>query len=178
MKSLVIVALILGTVNLSFSQDKMKKESEDENIKIENLPTVVIKSAEKDFSIYLPDNNPDKDVRKLQERFIAYDLGKDYEGFERYLVIMYIDEGTLTAKYNEHGKLINVVEKYKNINLPDKVIYSIYKNYPEWTVVDDKYLYSQKEGDILKKQYDLKIKKGNLTKKITLKPDGEIISKK
>jgi hypothetical protein len=154
----------------------MENETKNGKINLENLPAVVIKSAGSDFSVYLPDRNADQKIRKLEDEFIAYDLGKDYEGYENYLVIMEIKDGSLAATYNEKGKLIRVVENYKNVKLPSKVIYSVYKMYPGWEIVNDKYLYSQKEGDIQKKQYNLKIKKGKKTRKLTVHPDGEIIA--
>jgi hypothetical protein len=46
-----------------------------------------------------------------------------------------------------------------------------------WQIVNDKYLYSQKEGDILK-QYNLKIKKRKKSRKLTVHPDGEIIAER
>jgi hypothetical protein len=57
-------------------------------MKVEELPAVVIKRIGADFSVYIPDNHPDKDVRRLEEKFIAYDIGTDYEGIESYLLIM------------------------------------------------------------------------------------------
>ena len=88
MKSYIIVLFFLSLTITSYSQDTKDTGSGDGNIKIEELPGVVIKSAGKDFSIYLPDRNPDMAVRNLEEKFIAYDLGKDYEGFESYLVVL------------------------------------------------------------------------------------------
>jgi len=176
MKTYVIFLLVLGLTNISYSQDKMDNDSRNGNISIENLPAVVIKSAGDDFSVYLPDRNADPKMRKLQDSFIAYDLGKNYEGFDTYLVVMEIKGGSLSATYNENGKLISVVENYKDIKLPGDVIYSIYKKFPRWEIVNDKFLYTQKEGDILKKQYNLKIKKGKETKKLTVHPNGEIIA--
>lgn len=176
MKAYIIAMLALGITSLSYSQDKMNDDSEVINYTVENLPAVVIKNAGKDFSIYLPDRNPDSNIRKLENEFIAYNLGKDYEGFDTYLVVMEINNGSLAATYNEKGKLIHVVENYKNIQLPSKVIFSIYKSFPDWEIVNDKYLYSQKEGDIQKKQYHLKIKKGNQTRKLTVHPNGEILA--
>jgi hypothetical protein len=38
------------------------------------------------FSVYIPDNHPDK--IQEEEKFIAYDIGTDYEGTESYLLIM------------------------------------------------------------------------------------------
>ena len=140
-----------------------------------NLPEIVIKKAGADFSVYLPDNNPDPDVRRLEEKFIAYDLGKDYEGNENYLLTMSTKDGSFSATYDEKGKLIRVVENYKNVQLPSVVIYSIYKNFPDWSIVNDKFLYTQTEGDILKKQYNIKIKKNEKVRKLVVHPDGEIV---
>ncbi|MBP6182491.1 hypothetical protein [Flavobacterium sp.] len=169
MKSFIIVILFLSITITSYSQDI------DGNIRMEELPGVVIKSAGKDFSIYLPDKNPDKDVRALEEKFIAYDLGKDYEGYENYLVIMETKNGSLSATYNENGKLIRVVENYKNVRLPSSVIYSVYRAFPEWKIVNDKYLYSQKEGDVIKKEYNLRIKKDKEVRKLVVNANGDIV---
>jgi uncharacterized protein YcnI len=86
--------------------------------------------------------------------------------------------GTLSATYNENGKLISVVENYKDVKLPSPVIYSVYKAYPGWQIVNDKYLYSQKEGDIIKKQYNLKIKKGNDNRRLTVHADGATLAER
>jgi len=64
MKFYVIILLVLGLTNVSYSQDKMDTDSEG-NISMESLPAVVIKSAGDDFSVYLPDSNSDRKVRTL-----------------------------------------------------------------------------------------------------------------
>jgi hypothetical protein len=69
---------------------------------MENLPAVVIKSIEMTFQ-YTPDRNADPKVR-VQDSFIAYDLGVNYEGYDTYLVYMEIKGGSLSATYNENGK--------------------------------------------------------------------------
>jgi hypothetical protein len=166
-----ILILFIGLTSLSYSQVK-----NNGNISMENLPAVVIKSAGDDFSVYLPDRNADPKVRALEDSFIAYDLGKNYEGYETYLVYMEVKGGTLAATYNEKGQLIRVVENYKDVVLPSKLIYEIYKKFPGWEIVNDKYLYSQEKGDILKKQYNIKIKKGNESRKLKVHPDGELIA--
>ena len=121
-------------------------------IKIKELPGVVIKRVGSDFSIYLPDDNPDQRVKTVEEKFIAYDLGKDALGEEEYLLIMKEKNGSLVATYNENGKLMRVVENFKNVRLPNAVIYSIYRTYPGWIIVNDKFLYTQEQGDIIDKQ--------------------------
>lgn len=177
MKTFIIIVLFLGMHITSFSQNKTSGGKEEGAMKSVDLPEVVIKSAGKDFSAYLPDKNPDPHVTQLQNEFIAYNLGKDYEGFDNYLVILEGEKGVLTATYDEKGKLTSVVEKYSNVQLPAPVIYSIYKTYPGWHIVNDKYLYTQENGDITKKEYNLKIKKEKEIIKLKVNPEGEIIAK-
>ncbi|NGY35997.1 hypothetical protein FQU23_000530 [Flavobacterium sp. XN-5] len=176
MKTFVITLLFLGLTFSSYSQEKKTKQDNEQGLmKVEELPAVVIKRVGTDFSIYIPDNNPDKDIRNVQQQFIAYDIGKDYEGYENYLVLMKTTNGSLSATYNEKGKLIRVVENYENILLPNEVIYSIYKKYPGYTIVNDKFLYTQEDGDIMKKQYNVKINNGKKTMRLTVRPNGEIL---
>ena len=173
MKTFIVILLFLGFAVSSYSQKKTEKQ--EGKMDVINLPEIVIKKAGADFSVYIPDDNPDQNVRILEEKFVAYDLGKDYEGAENYLLTMDIKNGSLAATYDENGKLIRVVENYKNVILPSAVIYSIYKNFPDWTIVNDKFLYTQTEGDIIKKQYNVKIKKNKDVRKLVVRPDGEIV---
>ena len=54
-------------------------------------------------------------------------------------------------------------------------IFSIYKKYPGWRIVNDQFLYTQEDGDIIKKQYNLKVKKNKKTRRLVVQPNGEII---
>ena len=168
MKTFIIIFVFLAVTTSSYSQDTGK-------IKIEELPEVIIKRAGKDFSVYLPSNSPDQRVKTVEQKFIAYDLGKDAEGAEEYLVLMQVKNGSLAATYDDKGKLIRVVENFKNVKLPSQVIYSVYRTYPGWTIVNDKFLYTQEKGDVTKKQYNIKIKKDKDIVKLVVKPNGEIV---
>ncbi|SHN11108.1 hypothetical protein [Flavobacterium xinjiangense] len=168
MKTFIIILVFLAISTSSYSQETGK-------IKIEELPEVIIKRAGKDFSVYLPSNSPDQRVKAVEQKFIAYDLGKDAEGAEEYLVIMKAKNGSLAATYDDKGKLIRVVEEFKNVRLPNQVIYSVYRTYPGWTIVNDKFLYTQEKGDVTKKQYNLKIKKDKDVIKLVVKPNGDIV---
>lgn len=178
MKSFIIILLFLGLSTSTYSQDKTKNKEAEGKMRMINLPGVVIKRIGADFSIYLPADNPDQRVKMLEEKFIAYDLGKDFEGFDEYLLTMKTKTGSLAATYNEKGKLVRVVENYKNVRLPSDVIYSIYKTYPQWTIVNDKLLYTQEDGDVVKHQYNVKIKKGKEIRKIMVRANGEIVKVK
>ena len=176
MKVFIMVFFFLGLGTFSYSQENNDNKIKKGSLKAEELPEVVVRSAGKDFSVYMPDRNPDVAVTNIQDEFIAYDLGRNAEGYDTFLVILKNSKGSLAATYDENGKLMSVVEKYENVKLPTAVMYSIHKEFPGWTIVNDKFLYTQKEGDIQKKQYNLKIKKDNKTRSIVVHPNGEIIS--
>jgi hypothetical protein len=174
MKTVILIFLCFST--FVFSQNKRDlQEMNDNNLQLNELPEIVITRMGDDFSAYLPDRHPDANVQQLQKYFVAYGLGKDYEGYDSYLVIMQNAKGTLTASYNHKGKLINVVERYENVTLPNEVIYSVTRNFPGWAIIKDKYLYEQSNGNIDKKQYDIKIRKDNKTKNLRVSSSGEIL---
>lgn len=173
MKVLIFCLLFFVCATVTYSQEQ--KVDNKLNVEITNLPEVVIHKAEKDFSVYLRDNNPDKHVNRLQEKFISYDIGRDYEGAKEYLVVMRLRKGSLAATYDGMGKLTRVVEKYKNVRLPDKVLVSVFKNYPEWSIVNDKLLYTQSQGAILNNEYSLKIKKDKEVRRLVVNPNGDIL---
>ena len=178
MKSIICLLVSVVFALTGYSQDKTAPTSKDGEgtMETKKLPEMVIKRAGNDFSVYLPEyENQDVKIKSLQDAFIAYDLGKDYEGHENYLVTMKVKDGSLAATYDENGKLMSVVEKYNNVKLPSAVIYNVYKNYPGWKIINDKYLYSQEDGDITKKQYNLQLTKGSETKKIVVNSKGEIL---
>ena len=110
MKSFIIFLLVFGFLTSSYSQKKPPKE--EGKMDVINLPEIVIKKAGADFSVYIPDKNPDSNIKRVEEKFIAYDLGKDNEGYDEYLLVMQIKKGTLAATYDEKGKLIRVVENF------------------------------------------------------------------
>ena len=172
MKSLIIIFILTITIAAN------GQVTEKGKIKIEELPGVVIKRVGTDFSVYIPDNNPDQSVKMVEDQFIAFDLGKGAEGFEEYLVVMEAKNGSLTATYNENGKLVRVVENFKNVRLPSEVIYFIYRTYPGWSIVNDSFLYTQEDGDIINKQYNIKIKKDKEVVKLVVRPNGEILKAK
>ena len=183
MKTIMIAAMILGFNITAFSQntnsegnDKKAISTKEKGMTPMELDKVVIKAG-KNISYYLPDSNADLDtnIKSLENEFIAYNVGNDYEDYERYFVEFRQGKGHLSATYDSNGKLISVVEKYHDIRLPLSISYSVLKTYPGWQIVGDKYTYSQKNGEVTKKEYTVKLKKENETIKLKVSPKGDII---
>jgi len=152
----------------------MAPDFENENIKIEELPGMVIKSNGKVSYVYLPDKHPDATVRELEKKFVNYSLPKEDEEDPISTITMEIQRGVLMAQYDENQKLIRVDEKYKNVRLPDAVVHSVQKDLPGWLITDGTYFYSQKDGVVTKKQYRLKVEKEDKMQNIVVYADGQI----
>jgi hypothetical protein len=177
MKTVLIIALILGNHITAFSQKIAYNGNREETFKPLNLSVSgVDTNTEKKTSFYLTDKNRDLSIEKLESDFISYNLGKDYVGYDSYSVTFQVKKGSLTATYSSTGKLINVTENYSNTELPNKISCSVYKAYPGWQIVSSKHAYIQEDGSITKNEYDLKLKKGNKTLKLKVEPTGEIIN--
>jgi hypothetical protein len=176
MKCIFYLLVVLGFSAIGRAQEKNMTPAQA-RVETTALPEIIIKKAGEDFSVYVRDSGAqDPKIKNLQETFIAYDLGKDYEGYENYLVTMIDKDASLVATYNENGKLTSVVEKYDNVKLPSAVVYSVYREFPGWKMVKDKYLYTQESGDVKKNQYNIKLVKAGDTKKIVVNSKGEILA--
>lgn len=172
MKKTCMYLLILVMVIPVLAQEKIS------NVFYESgeLPAVVLKKAGEEFSVYYPDNsNPDSRVIELESSFISYNLGKDFEGHDSYLLVLEVEGGILSATFNDVGKLLSVVERFDNVKLPEKVRLSLATKFPEWSLVKDKFLYVQKNGEIKKKEYKIIMKKDNKIKRLVVNEDGHII---
>ncbi len=172
MKNVCMYLLIMGFILPIMSQEKSAEVFYESG----KLPEVVLKKAGEEFSIYYPDySNPDSRVQKLESEFISYDLGKDFEGHDEYLLILEVEDGMLAATFDDTGKLLSVVERYQNARLPAKVQKSLAKKFPEWTMVKDKYVFVQRDGEIKRKEYKVILRKGNKVQRVVVNQEGEII---
>jgi len=172
MKTVCVYLLVLGMIFPILAQENLY----DELYESGELPAVVLKKAGEEFSVYYPDNsNPDSRVLALEKTFISYKLKAEEGKLESYLLLFELEDGFLSASFNEKGKLISVVEKFKNVRLPELVRKSLAKKFPEWSLVKDKFLYVQKNGTVKIKEYKIIMKKNNKIRRVVVNEDGVII---
>jgi len=94
-----------------FAQEKVKKEE---------LPNVVVKAIERDFSC------------KEETKWYAYDKSAN---LDYYVVKLSGENKSCEATYDNNGKLINAKTIMKNVQLPDAVKDAVNKGYAKWTIV-------------------------------------------
>jgi len=172
MKNLCVFLFVLGMMFPVCAQEQGMEYYYESN----DLPAVVLKKAGDEFSVYYPDNsNPDSRVLELENKFISYKIGNQFQGKESYLLLLEIEDGFLSATFNAKGKLISVVEKFENVKLPEKIRNSLAEKFPEWKMMKDKFIYVQKRGEIKRKEYRIIMKNGKKVRRITVNEDGKII---
>ena len=118
-------------------------------------------------------------VKLLEEKVAYYNLKESdlySDEYDHYQVSFYIPEGRIVAAYDENGKILRTIERFKNIKLPKAVVKSVTKRFPNWAIVEDAYKvdYYGISG-IAKKSYKIKLK--NKDKKMVVKvdEDGEFL---
>ena len=172
MKKLCLYLFVMGIIFPICAQEYGMEDYYESN----DLPAVVLKKAGDEFSVYYPDNlNPDSRVLELENKFISYKIDNEFQGKESYLLLLEIEDGFLSATFDRNGKLVSVVEKFENVKLPEKVRKSLAEKFPEWKMMKDKFLYVQKHGEIIRKEYKIIMKNDKKVRRITVNEDGVII---
>jgi len=172
MKTVCMYLLVLGFIFPSLAQERLYEELYESG----ELPAVVLKKAGEEFSVYYPDtNNADSRVIELEKKFISYKLETENGKLKSYLLIFELEDGFLSASFNEKGKLTSVVEKFKNVRLPELVRKNLAKKFPGWSLIKDKFLYIQKYGSVKVKEYKIIMKKGDKTRRLVVNEDGVIL---
>ena len=164
MKKLLLGLLVFGlTTQFMFPQVEVLPEVElDVNYKYLNAVN----------SNYVPEA-----VKNLENKVAFYSLTEsDFYNveFDTYHVKFFIPKGKIVADYDKNGEIIGTFEQFKNVRLPNSVLISIYKRYPEWNIVEDAYMVDYFDG-IAKKEYKIKLKNKNKKKTIRIDDVGEIL---
>jgi len=173
MKTLLIGLLFLGFTSLTYAQT-------NGGIQAEKLDDVVISPLNISYLNTVKDENTPQVARQLENKAGRFDITESPvfdRNFEAYEVIFNENsenKGRIVATYDNKGKILSSMERFKDVALPPAVRNSVYKSYPGWTILNDTYLVSYYENRAVKKTYKLKIKKDNTKKTLRLDTEGNI----
>lgn len=79
------------------------------------------------------------------------------------------NKGRLIASFNEKGELLSTSQNFENVALPLNLHRELYRNYPGWKMISNKYVAIGNSTSVEKQEFHIKLKKGKLTKNISLK---------
>ena len=162
MKKLIIGLLIIGLTTQVYAQVV------DEG----TLPEIEIRAMNYKYLNSVDNSAAAFDIRKLEQKVANFDLkSSDFyeEDFDFYKLYFYIPDGIILASFDNKGKIISTIEKFKDIKPPKAVIYSVAERFPGWAATNNMYkvTYHHEKGTI--KMYKLMLKNGD--KKMRIKTD-------
>ncbi|WP_157941185.1 MULTISPECIES: hypothetical protein [Arenibacter] len=170
MKNSLIVLGILCSTYMGYSQKLIKAVNLEEvtisPILNHSYRNVVYVEATPDF------------VKNLQTEAAAYDVRKDPEYYKSpspYVVYFAQTNGSIIATYDPYGRVISTLERFKDVTPPQPVRNSVYVKYPNWTMDKNRYMVTYYKGKRPTKIYQLKLRKGNVKKKLKVDADGKIL---
>ena len=148
MKKLIIGLFLFGLTTQIFAQ-------------ITKLPEVTIKAVNYKYLSAVDQNVEEINVLNLAEVVAKYNLKFTdlyNDEFDSYSVTFYIPDGHIVAAYDDNGKLLRTIEKFKNVRLPMSIREKVMEKFPNWVIANDVYTvkYESKDG-VAKKQYKMKL---------------------
>ena len=166
MKNLFLFLFVCGLTAPLFSQ-------------IIELETVVIRPIKYKYLYEVVGDDIDQSVKDLQIKLAEFDVTKEEyynDEYDGYNVSFYIPKGYAIASYDDDGKLIKTIERYKNVKLPLTVNKALSKRFPNWTLDKDIYKvnYSEKNWES-KKIYKLKLTNGKETIRVKMDEEGNFL---
>jgi len=136
------------------------------------LPEVEVRAVNYKYLNEVNNSDADVPVKLLELEVAKFDpRGKElYEDeYNYYKVSFYIPEGHIVAAYDENGKIIKTIEKFKDVTPPRAVINSVAERFPGWVISKDVYKVSYHNENGTVKTYKLILENG--TKKMRVKTD-------
>ena len=168
MKKLLIILFVFGITGHVFAQDPVEKLSE-----------VIIVAKNYKYLNKIDNSEAAIPVKMLERKVASYDIkSSEYYDDEHdyYTISFFIPDGKIVAVYDKDGKILQTIEKFKNVALPKTVATAIAKRFPNWTVAKDVYLlnFSDKTGNA-KKRYKITLENGNKRLKVKTDADGNFL---
>lgn len=142
------------------------------------LPEVKVSAINYKYLSMVDDEELAIPIRKLEERVATFDL-KNSEFYEINKRVHHLNfktpEGTIQATYDNDGKLLKVVEKFKGVAIPASLALSVSDKYPNWRITKGVYRVSYYDKAGVTKTYKLLLVNGDEKQWLKLNDKGELI---
>ncbi len=146
--------------------------------KTEELSEVVVTAVNYKYLSSIDSKVTPTPVKLLERKVASYKIKKDdifEDEYPFYTVSFYIPEGKIVAVYDEDGKILRTIERFKNLDLPEVVLQSLEKKYPSWKIVDEVYLIDYNHQKGVNRTFKIKLRKRKKTLKVKLDEKGNYL---
>ena len=150
-------------------------EIELENVTIKPLNLTYLKTVQDDHTAPF--------VKAMENKAARYDIteskvfDREFDAYEVVFDAIKKDgsDGTIIATYDQNGKILNSIERYKNIALPKAIRDVCLKQYPDYRIHKDFYLVSYDYNEnTAKKIYKVQMRNGSSKKNLKIDANGVI----
>lgn len=170
MKNLIFGLIAVSLASLTYSQDNGVAQVELEEVNVTPLNLTYLNKVQ--------DEDTPLQAKELENFASRYDITSDPifdKNFEAYEVIFKETNGRIVATYDQDGKILSSLEKFKDVALPPIVRNTVFQNFPGWTIHQDTYLVSYfLDGDV-KKIYKIQVRKDGKRKNIKMDHRGRLM---
>lgn len=171
MKKCILGLFLLGLTNLISAQNDLAMVTP-------NVTTISSKTKTTNNAQYLKSNIKNVKhlaarIMKLQKIAADYNVKKErvYTNNKTmtYDVVFKANDNYIKAVYDHDGTIINSEEYYEDVRIPYELSGQLAKDYPGWSFDKSNCIISYSKIGETTFSYNLKLKKGNKSKRITLK---------
>lgn len=166
MKKFVLVLLLIGLTTPLMAQDPIE------------LSEVLIGGTNYQYLNQVDHKAAPISVKFLQREAANFKAeGGDMfvDEYGSYTVTFFIPDGKIVAFYDNDGKIVKTIERFKNVQLPEEVRMAVKERYPKWEIVKDVYKVNYTEEDGASKVYVLKLVNGNENKRVKFDEEGNYL---
>ena len=167
----ITLGVFLFTTVIAFanSNDPVAEKKEKEEKEMIEAPSP--RELNKDFISNVYDNSTQKDAQFLSSIIAEFDVKKSpqFEGRNKtFTTVFKSNKGMAEVTYNKDGRIVAVEKRLTNVMLPAQIQKIVFKRYGDWTIVQNKYNVSYKQGVDVDKYYIITVQKGNEKKIIRM----------
>ena len=161
------VFLLSTVIAFANNNDPIKKEKDKDKTEITPVESTI--DLNEEYLTEVHENAAQEEVKFLSGIVAKYDVrnsSKFESRREPFKTVFKSNKGFAEVTYDNQGRVVRVEKRLKDVVLPSQITKVVFKRYQDWTIVQNKFRMSYKQGADVKKTYELTIKKGNETKRI------------
>lgn len=173
MKKTIILLLAVFCLSTGYAQTQ--------EITLENI---TIRPHNLSYLKTVQDKSTPAFVKALESKAARYDItespifDREFESYEVVFDAVKKDgaDGTIMATYDQDGKIINSIERYKNVLLPKLIRDACQQEYPNFKIQKDIYLVSYNYNqNSVKKYYKVQLTDGSKKKLLKIDTNGVVL---